>query len=111
MPVGRFWALAAVLLAYSDPLAAQTSTFTDPGSFFSLALPDGCAVTSRKNLPDFDVYDVLCHAVPQVGIYIGRHPNRAMEGRIIEARNGVLIQVWVDSVSDDEKEQANRIAD
>ena len=98
----------AIVAASAAPVWAQTSTFTDPGRAFSLDLPDGCTVTSRPNLPDFNVYDVMCHGVGYAGIYVGRFPQSDPNARIFSV-GSLRVQVWADPVPTDQM-LADRIA-
>jgi hypothetical protein len=98
----------AVLVDYSSgkPVPVQRSAFTDPSRTFTLDLPANCKVSSRPNLPDFAVYDVICHGREYVGIYAGIYvgfaPQTIPRSRVIKAGGGV-IQVWANTVPGDQK--------
>lgn len=92
--------LAASLFA-AAPANAQTKTYTGPGNLFSLELPEGCAVTSRPNLPDFALYDVMCNGVGYAGIYVGRFPQSNPNARIFRI-GPTQVQIWANHVPIDQ---------
>ena len=93
----------AVLVDYSSgkPVPVQRSAFTDSSGTFTLDLPANCKVSSRPNLPDFAVYDVICDGREYAGIYVGFAPQSVPRSRVIKAGRGV-IQIWASTVPVDQ---------
>jgi hypothetical protein len=93
---------AVLVDSTGKPVPIQRSGFTDPSGTFTLDLPENCKVSSRPNLPDFAVYDVICNGREYVGIYVGSAPQTVPRSRVIEVGRAV-IQIWANTVAGDQE--------